>query len=1508
MGTTRKNRITFFLWVIASLLLFWVTPFYAQSLEFGVPISIADNFQVPTGLGIDATNNRVLVVNTGEHGLEYTTITDIEMNPSWFNFGFVADRTLPEALNEPQGVAIDANGHAYVVDTFNNEVKLFRWVPSGASYSYDASFASTTRNTVDGVDIEFPRDVAVGSDGKIYLLDSGNNRILVADGPSDTSWEVFHSNSVWGNPYGLDIAADDTIYIADTDNHRVVKLIAGIETSYGIYGVGNVQFRHPRDVAVGTDGRMYVADTYNHRIAVLQADGSHYRNLGSSPLFGTLQKIAVTSDNKIFVVDAQNNQLVAFLGPDVDPPYDAYIKDYVGDTGIQPSDEAFLLSSPDILIRHAPDINLIEAANLGLNNYAYQQPRFDENNYVYLGVRNRGTDPITNTIAKFYWADPSSPMNFPADWLSTGFYDYYIDAGNSSENNTLTIPYIDARQEVGGIEQDGVQVIGPIIWRPPAPETSIAGDGNFYMTARLINYYDPSEFADGLVQVRLNNNIALRRAEVTRGPFPIGEQNTLVIGTRFSDITDTVDETNAMDKVTLAGQWIEEVSYGQTIIDPYFAGTYSLDEPRSFYDQPDQSMLVDMATEILDKLLLDQPDILDGATADPDDDIDRLILVVNDASFTEDWATTGNWIYNISSGGQKYLSVSIQGPNNSKEQFAHGISHQLGLKDLYAYDNVTFPSDFRAADSWDNMAKPFEGAHPLAWSKEHATWVTSNGGKIHYIARPQVGSPITESPITISFQSILATNETGAVAIGLTPGITTFEEETHFYWVESRSNDLGNSDAVVPAKGVLIYYANKLIPQGQAPVIIRDNNSTTVELDDAVYLQNDSESPAGTGITINVLSERPDNEGYDIGVIYDPPPTDYDVYMNIGDPHWTSPDIWVDNQITGGGYHSYNAVTKKSGGPVDEQPVGGEENRIYARVHNSGDATAYDIEVQFHFSAPYHTVGGVGSFDFYESVFIGELPPSDYKDVYVVWQPESDEDPHNCVKVELRRMTNDINSANDGAQQNLRVISSDQASPYPEVAFPFNITNAEPQPQLVYFRAEGVPEDWSSTLVPNKALLNTNQKLQGVLRVTPKEGSPPCNEEEIRVTAWTPLDHTIVPLGGATVDLQLRNRTEINHQVKFRSCREGKRDILVPDGPRDQKETDTAPNQVTVLNTVYTAETYPFYINLLATILGTKGEKPVERGCREMITNGCTNPPRPFETVVIRYEDPAGNPIYKEVTTDANGCFEDFHVVIEGGAWETTAIYPGNDCSGTATSDVVIVELDISRTGDQDGDGLADDEESQGDHDGDGIPNPLDTDSDNDGIIDGEEPSGDIDNDGLDNANDPDSDGDGILDGDDARPYGDQSNTFNIAGYFGRFYFDNDINIQDNKTYGIRVAYTLGNNWSLEADFGWTPTSDNMANNGTVYNFSAGALYQFYFPSASKLGFYANSGIGLLHFNGFSSSQTAFAINAGLGASYHLLPKIDLILEGSIFYGSPVYTSPNWDLNYRLLLGIKVKL
>lgn len=1450
----------------------------AQSLEYGPAYTIHSGlFDISSGVAIDTNNHHVFVANAGNHRfLKMNAVDLLAPAPAFTEHGYLADRAAPAALKEPQAIAVDASGNVFVADTYNHQVKLYRWNTGTSTYVYDASFCATNRTLVSGKNINYPRDIAVGPDGSIYLLDSGNGRILKASDAEDNSWEVFYESTQLGNPYGFTVANDNTIYVAATDLHQVIQIsAAGVKLrTIGHYGKGYAQFRNPRDVAVDGNNKIYVADTYNHRVQILKPDGTFYKTLGAAPLYSSIQKIVVDARKRVYIIDAGNNSLIYFPGPGVPKPYDAVIHDYVGDSGAEPSNSAFVLSSPDIIVRHQPDVDIALAKQLGLTAFAFEQPRFNENNYIYVAVKNRGNHVMNNLNVKVYYADPGSALQFPEDWKTTGFYLDYMDAGSNTPGNSWNIPSLSpgALSVATGI--DSVAIIGPILWRPPAPESVTAGDGKFQLLARMLQIDDPSEDAEGLEQVRLNNNIALRKVTVSRGPFPVGDQNTLVIKTHFPDVPAVINDADLTTKIDELAQWVKTVSYNLATILPVVIGPVTLDQPEAHYvTTPSNNLLVEMAGEAINKVLLANPAILDGPTSAPGDDIDRVVLVVNDPAFVADWATTGLWPYTLPGGDIKYLTVSVQGPSNSAFQFAHGMSHQFGLQDLYAYPNVSFPLT-HPVDPWDNMAQPFNGVHPLAWSKQLATWVTSKNGKIVYIPRPPRGTaPRTGEPaIHLNYQAILEASQNAAIAVGLTEGVTTFEEEHHFYWIEARSPILDTYESALPAKGVIAYYASKIISQGHVPVIVKDKNVATPELTDAAIGAGQSMLLGGTGIEVIVQTERPGSEGFDVVVNYIPPADDFNVWITRGNPDYMSPDIWIDNQRDGGGYAAFDAVNFK-GNIVAEEPVGGEENRIFARVRNTGPGIAHDIEVEFRLSAPYQSVGGEGDFDLYKVVLIDVIAPGEYKDVFVVWTPAATGDPHNCVRVELKRLVSDTDSNDNWAQHNFQVRSSTTASPYTQVTVPFQIKNAESTPQLYYFHTEGIPKDWEQEIIPKKKYLLPGEQVTGQLKVRPPQTYPACTDMEVHITAWKPDNHTLVRVGGMLVDLQLRKQTTLTTETSVGPCNDRK---------------DTIRNNYTY---------------------ATAYQQPSRKGCAVITTKGCTHPVRANQKIIVCYRDPAGNPVYREVMTDANGCFEDFTVVAEGGTWQTTAYYPGDNCSGPATNGVSVF-VPIAVTGDQDNDNVPDSLEVQGDADGDGIPGQLDTDSDNDGLPDGLEASGDCDRDGIPNIIDPDSDNDGILDGEDKWPcIRNDRLSFSITPFAGLWVTDDALPVKDNFQYGLRVALHLNPLLDVEAEGGIVFTKDRFNNNGRIVQANLNLVRKFNKGTSPVFEPYVTGGLGLLLYSGFTGNQTSQAANIGGGFTSKLTNNLTLRLDNRLFAGTRVFDQKAAiNYNYQASAGLVFKL
>ena len=64
-----------------------------------------------------------------------------------------------------------------------------------------------------------------GGGGKVYLADSGNNRIEVfsSSGAYLNQWNGASSGTAFNVPYGVAADSSNNIYVADTYNQRIVK-------------------------------------------------------------------------------------------------------------------------------------------------------------------------------------------------------------------------------------------------------------------------------------------------------------------------------------------------------------------------------------------------------------------------------------------------------------------------------------------------------------------------------------------------------------------------------------------------------------------------------------------------------------------------------------------------------------------------------------------------------------------------------------------------------------------------------------------------------------------------------------------------------------------------------------------------------------------------------------------------------------------------------------------------------------------------------------------------------------------------------------------------------------------------------------------------------------------------------------------------------------------------------------------------------------------------------------
>jgi uncharacterized protein (TIGR03437 family) len=235
-----------------------------------------------------------------------TVAGEQSLGAAYLGDGFAATAA---QLDEPAGVAIDANGNIYIADSANAVIRLVT-----ASTGIITTYAGTgtlgfygNGGPATAAHLNYPREIALNPNGSgdLYIADSASNqirKISVASGKAIISL-------VAGSPNGLP----------------------------GFYGDGgqatNALLYHPDGVAVDSAGNVYICDTFNNRIRMVTPDGIIHTIAGSTDLpgwtgdggpalsaqFAEPTGLWVDAAGNLYVADLANN-LIRKLTPNTGPP------------------------------------------------------------------------------------------------------------------------------------------------------------------------------------------------------------------------------------------------------------------------------------------------------------------------------------------------------------------------------------------------------------------------------------------------------------------------------------------------------------------------------------------------------------------------------------------------------------------------------------------------------------------------------------------------------------------------------------------------------------------------------------------------------------------------------------------------------------------------------------------------------------------------------------------------------------------------------------------------------------------------------------------------------------------------------------------------------------------------------------------------------------------------------------------------------------------------------------
>jgi sugar lactone lactonase YvrE len=267
------------------------SPNFVDARGMNRPRAVAIDAQARTAIVADTGNNRILgwrsLANFAAGAAADVIIGQTDFNSNAVNRGGGASAA---TLSEPVGVAFDSAHRVYVADRGNNRVMVFGDpFANGASpeaiavLGQSGSFTTSDAAVTSADSLASPSGVAVDATGDVYLLDSGNNRALVYFTPlsSDAIADLvfgqsgnfttnaigeFASDAFNGAALALDTSGN--LFIADNGNSRVVEFS-------GPFGLGqpNNTTEHllwsaisPSGVVIDGSGNLYIANEIIHQI------------------------------------------------------------------------------------------------------------------------------------------------------------------------------------------------------------------------------------------------------------------------------------------------------------------------------------------------------------------------------------------------------------------------------------------------------------------------------------------------------------------------------------------------------------------------------------------------------------------------------------------------------------------------------------------------------------------------------------------------------------------------------------------------------------------------------------------------------------------------------------------------------------------------------------------------------------------------------------------------------------------------------------------------------------------------------------------------------------------------------------------------------------------------------------------------------------------------------------------------------------------------------------------
>lgn len=218
---------------------------------------------MPLGIDVDGKGNVYVVDGTAKLVQMYDK-----------DGKFIKTLAAGARLSRPSGIAVDSEGaRMYVVDTgavTNEKHRIMVFDIAANKHLFDIG----KRGAADG-EFNLPRDITIGTDGLLYVVDGGNFRVQVFK-PDGTFVRVFGSigrqGGQFSRPKEAAVDPDGNIYVVDAafGNFQIFNPEGQLLLAVGGRSENDAPAKYmlPSGIAVDGDGRVYMVDQYFRKLEI----------------------------------------------------------------------------------------------------------------------------------------------------------------------------------------------------------------------------------------------------------------------------------------------------------------------------------------------------------------------------------------------------------------------------------------------------------------------------------------------------------------------------------------------------------------------------------------------------------------------------------------------------------------------------------------------------------------------------------------------------------------------------------------------------------------------------------------------------------------------------------------------------------------------------------------------------------------------------------------------------------------------------------------------------------------------------------------------------------------------------------------------------------------------------------------------------------------------------------------------------------------------------------------